>query len=104
MLTSSVHLIEIKAIEGTFERIQLLTLLEKLVENLNVDMMQTRKRAEELVNLGFGIADAGHVAFAEKSGADFLSCDGRLIRKCLKYKIRVWCGNPVGFCDKEDLK
>lgn len=104
LLTSPVHLIEINAIEDAFERIQLLTLLEKLGENINVDMMETRKRAEELVNLGFGIADAAHVAFVEKSGADFISCDDRLIRKCLKYKIRVWCGNPVGFCDKEDLK
>ena len=104
LLTSPAHLIEINAIEDAFERIQLLTLLEKLGENINVDMMETRKRAEELVNLGFGIADAAYVAFAEKSGADFISSDDRLIRKCLKYKIRVWCGNPVGFCDKEDLK
>jgi predicted nucleic acid-binding protein len=70
LVTSPVHLIEINATEDPFERIQLLTLLEKLRENTNVDMMETRKRAEELVNLGFGIADAAHVAFAERSGAD----------------------------------
>jgi len=48
-----------------------------------------RKRAEELVKLKFGIADAAHVAFAEKAGAEFVSCDRKLINKCRRYKIKV---------------
>ena len=48
--------------------------------------------------VGFGVADAAHIAFAEKSGTPFISCDDRLIKKCLNYKVKIWCGNPVIFC------
>ncbi|MDD5616951.1 MAG: hypothetical protein PHH85_12215 [Candidatus Methanoperedens sp.] len=54
---------------------------------MKVNKTQTRTRAEELVNLGFGVADAA-----------------QLIKKCLNHKINVWCGNPVAFCEMEDLK
>ncbi|MCK5766863.1 MAG: hypothetical protein KAH35_00605 [Candidatus Atribacteria bacterium] len=43
-------------------------------------------------------------ASTEKSGAPFISCDDRLIKKCLNYKIKIWCGNPVIFCEKEGLR
>ncbi len=49
-----------------------------------VNKAQTRTRAEELVNMGFGVADAAHVAFAEKAGALFISCDNKLVKKMLK--------------------
>ena len=32
-----------------------------------------KERAEELIGMGFGIADAAHLAFAEQSGANFIS-------------------------------
>jgi len=34
-----------------------------------------RKRAEELINFGFEVADAAHVAFAEVVRAEFISYD-----------------------------
>jgi len=37
-------------------------------------------------------------------GAQFISCDEKLLKKCLIHKIKVWCGNPVSFCEKEGLK
>jgi predicted nucleic acid-binding protein len=49
-------------------------------------------------------ADAAHVAFVEIVGAEFISCDDKLVKKCKKYKIKIWCGNPIDFCVKEDLK
>ena len=104
LLVSPVHVKEIGAIEDNFERIELQTILEKLGELVKVNKTQTRTRAEELVNLGFGVADAAHVAFAEKAGALFISCDNKLIKKCLNHKINVWCGNPVAFCEMEDLR
>ena len=61
-------------------------------------------RAEELVNLKFGIADAAHLAFAEIAQAYFISCDDKLIKNCKKHKVKIWCGNPIDFCVKEDLK
>lgn len=48
-------------------------------------MIKTRTRAAQLVNSGFGVADAAaHVAFAEQVEAPFMSCDDRLIKEKLK--------------------
>jgi len=104
LLVSPVHLKEIGSIEDIFERIELQTLLDKLGEIVTVNMAKSRARAEELVSLGFGVADAAHVAFAEQGGALFISCDDKLIKKCSNHNINVWCGNPVTFCVKEELR
>jgi len=64
----------------------------------------TRQRAEELIQKGFGIADAAHIAFAEKSNTTFITCDDILLKKCLKNKINIWCTNPFAFCEKEGLR
>lgn len=56
------------------------------------------------MKLGFGVADAAHIAFAEQLNAQFITCDDKLIKKSIKYKISVWCGNPVTFCEKENLR
>lgn len=95
---------EIEAISETYERVELLSILDKLGEPIKVDLAKTRERAEELVKLNFGVADAAHIAFAEQAGAQFITCDDTLIKKCLKHKMKVWCGSPVTFCEKEDLK
>jgi len=104
LLFSSVHIKEIEAYDNILERVELQTILRKLGEQMNGNLSETRLRAEELVNLGFGIADAAHVAFSEGAGALFISCDNRLIKKCSKHNIKVWCGNPVAFCEKENLR
>jgi predicted nucleic acid-binding protein len=104
LLFSPVHIIEIEAIPDTFERIELQTILNELGVPIKGDMSKIRARAEDLVSSGFGIADAAHVAFAEYSGAEFISCDAKLLKKCLTFKTKVWCGNPVSFCEKEGLK
>jgi len=104
LVVSPVHSKEIEALSDVSERVELQTLLDKLGEAIKVDMGKTRARAEELADLGFGVADAAHVAFAEQGQAQFISCDDRLIKKCLTHKISVWCGNPVAFCEKERLK
>lgn len=104
LLVSPVHVKEIEAIPDTFERIELQTVLDGLGEPVSVNKPETRKRAEELVKMGFGVADATHIAFAELSGAPFISCDDILVKKCLHHKIKVWCGNPITFCQKEELR
>lgn len=104
MLISPAHLREIEAISDSFERIELQTVLNELGEPITGDMSKIRARAEDLVSSGFGVADAAHVAFAEYSGAQFISCDEKLLKKCLTHKIKVWYGNPVSFCEKEGLK
>ncbi len=103
-LISNVHIKEIDAIIDHVERIELQMVLNKWGERIMVNMTKTRTRAQHLVKLGFGVADAAHVAFAEQMEAPFISCDDRLIKKCLNHKVSIWCGNPVAFCEKEKLK
>ena len=78
--------------------------LEEHGESSKVDLHKARERAEELVKLGFGIADAAHVAFAEANNAEFITCDDKLAKKCENHKIKVWTGGPLGFCEKMGLR
>lgn len=104
LLVSSAHMKEIEAIPDTIERIELQIILKELGEPMRENVSGIRARAEELVVLGFAVADAAHVAFAEHFGAQFITCDEKLLKKCLTHKIRIWCGNPVAFCEKEGLR
>lgn len=104
MISSPAHQVEISAISDDLERIDLLLLLEKMALQPSIDKKAARMRAEELVRQGLGPADAAHLAFAEASKADFISCDDKLIKKCFKANLTIWAGNPIAFCDKEDLK
>jgi predicted nucleic acid-binding protein len=104
LIVSPVHLVEIDAIPDIYERIQLKTILDRFGVPTSVNISKTRERAEELFQKGFGVADAAHIAFAEKSNASFVTCDDRLLKKCLNDKISIWCTNPVIFCEKEELR
>lgn len=104
LLVSPVHHKEIEAIPDTLERFELLAILDKFGEPVKANLAAARKRAENLYQMGFGVADAAHVAYAEQSGADFISCDDKLLKKCSKGNIGVWCGDPVLYCMKEYLK
>ena len=84
---SPVHLLEIRAIPDTLERLELLSVIEHYGVSLDIDMSSARRRAEEFTALGFGPADAAHVAFAEAGNAYFISCDDRLLKKCRKHSI-----------------
>ena len=101
---SPVHLLEINAIPDMYERIHIKTILEKFGAVIKVNRSKTRERAEELVQKGFGVADAAHIAFAEKSNIPFITCDDQLLKKCLKNNISILCTSPVNFCEKEKLK
>ena len=104
LVVSPIHWEEIKAISDVFERIDLQERLRTLGKSIKADSANTRKRAEELCDLNFGVADAAHIAFAEQCGAEFISCDDSLIKKCSRQNIKIWCGNPVAFCEKEGLR
>jgi predicted nucleic acid-binding protein len=104
LAVSPVHFVEIRAIPDTLERLELLSIIEHYGVRLDIDKSSARKRAEELIGRGFGPADAAHVAFAEVGSTSFITCDDRLLKKCAKYDIKVWCGNPVLFCTEEDLR
>ncbi|MDL1962014.1 MAG: hypothetical protein LWX01_10030 [Deltaproteobacteria bacterium] len=104
LIVSPIHWEEIKVISETFERIDLQERLKTLGKSIEVDLASARKRAEELCDLNFGVADAAHIAFAEQCGAEFISCDDSLIKRCSRHNIKIWCGNPVAFCEKERLR
>ena len=78
--------------------------LSEMGERTKGDLPKIRARAEELIQFGFGVVDAAHMAFAEYHGAEFITCDDRVIKKSLRHKINVWCGSPLAFCEKEGLK
>lgn len=104
LLVSSAHDVEIRAIDDAVERIKLQAVISEMGVRTKGDLRKIRARAEELVRLGFGVGDAAHLAFAEFHSADFITCDDRVIRKSLRHKIGIWCGNPVSFCEKEGLR
>lgn len=104
MIVSPVHQKEIDSIEDFYERIELKSLLEKYGKKQSIQLQEVRKRAEELYMLKFGVADAAHVAFAEKTSDCFITCDDKLLRKYRKINFNLSAMNPVEFCVKEDLK
>jgi len=104
LIFSSAHRLEIDAIPDAFERVELRTILDGFGKPVKGNISEIRERAEDLVSSGFGIADAVHVAFAEYSGAEFITCDARLLKKCLTCGMKMWCGNPISFCEKEGLR
>jgi len=104
MAISSVHYEEIKATSDSIERIEIFGLFKNYGEMIKNNVVEIKKRAEHLYVSGFGLADAAHIAFAEAVPADFVTCDDRLLKKCLKEGIKIWCGNPLQYCLKENLK
>ena len=104
LTVSSVHDAEIAAIDDLAERTHLQVMLQQIGQRVSPDLSQTRQRAEALVQQGLGPADAAHLAYAEQAGADFVTCDDRLIRQCRRVKPGIWFGTPVAFCDKENLR
>ena len=63
------------------ERQEILALLEKFDSSYNVDLQKLRNRAEHLHNIGFGMAGAAHLAYAEVTSDAFISCDDKLLKK-----------------------
>jgi hypothetical protein len=104
LLVSSVHFLELSSISDLSERVQIEKLLQLEGRTIKGDLVRVQNRTTDLMDQGFGVADAAHVAFAESQNADFISCDDRLVLRCIKHKISVWAGTPVAFCDKENLQ
>jgi len=104
MIVSPAHDVEIAAIKEVVEREHLQLLLQEIGTRISFDLPQAQQRAEQLVQQGLGPADAAHLALAEQARSDFVTCDDRLLRKCRRIRPSVWCGSPITFCEKEDLR
>ncbi|MCX6050255.1 MAG: hypothetical protein NT075_34590 [Chloroflexi bacterium] len=104
LIVSPVHRVEINGITIAEEREQLLILLQQLGLSYEYNLAITRQRAEQLTMQGFGVADAAHLAFAEQAEADFISVDDRLLKLCNRFKLPIWYGTPLAYCEKENLR
>lgn len=71
-------------------------------DSFDYDLVQARHRAEALVDSGFGIADAAHVAFAEQSAELFVTCDDKLLKRCAQAGIGITAVNPLAFIAQEE--
>ena len=89
LLYSRVHEKEIAAITDMLERTEIIETIYQNGKGCGGDYQAIRKRADELVNAGIGIADAAHVAFAEVNADYFISCDDRLIKRSKRENVAV---------------
>ena len=86
---------EISVLPDIIERVELIGVINNLGTQIMADLIATRQRAVHLIQRGFGVADAAHVAFAEAARACFITCDDKLLKKCIKADISVWSGDPL---------
>lgn len=104
-LISPVHLKEIDAIASTEERLLLKTQLKNFLAPPVNNLSALRARAEHLHQLGFGLADAAHVAYAEHLADVFITCDDKLLKKCRKEPtLKIITMNPLEFILTEELQ
>lgn len=104
LAVSVVHSLEIAAIDDMEERNTLEQILTEFGEIFPADLQHTRQRAEALTYLNLGPADAAHLALAEAMEADFVSVDDRLLKRARRAGLAIWCGTPVEYCEKEQLR
>lgn len=104
LMKSPVHIREIQAISDDFERTELLRLLETYGKSAGIEPEIVRARTEFLNSKMFGIADAAHVAFSEYYNSIFITCDDKLLSRCIRASVKIKCMNPVTFCEMENLK
>ena len=105
MYYSPVHEEEISRNSEEAEKAEILRFLHEYGINAaaELDYESVERRAFELVEQGFGYADALHAANAEALGAAFITCDDGLLKKCRHGAIRVWYGTTIDFCTREGL-
>lgn len=104
LIVSPVHMKEIEAIDDMRERLEVTGFLNKYGKSPRWNMKIIRERAEYLLSLKFGVADASHLAFAEDSGDFFITCDDKILKKAVKGCVKILTINPIEFCVKENLK
>ena len=105
MIYSSVHSVEIEAINEHEEQSNLLILLNDFGVKTKTNPKELKEFAQNLINdFKIGIADSAHLAVAEFNSDYFISCDDKLLRKAEKLKLKVKCVNPIQFLVMENLK
>lgn len=101
---SPVHFMEAEAISNFNERMELLSFLSNIKKKISYDNNTVRKRILELIRKKFGPGDAAHLAFAEVTADEFITCDDVLLNKTKRHDILIPVYNPLDFISKENLK
>jgi len=104
MVVSSMHIKELESIKDIKERLQIVHFLDEYGKTKNADLNLVKKRADELIKLNFGIADAIHLAFAEQSSNYLVTCDDKFEKKSKRITTNIEVVNPIEFCLIEKLK
>jgi hypothetical protein len=105
MIVSPAHFVEISEIDNEQEKINAIMMLKKYGILPEFNLKKVQKRSEQLVESGFGVGDAVHVAFAEFAEVKyFISCDDKLLKRLVKTDFLFKAMNPVQFCLLKDLK
>ena len=101
-VVSPAHYREVGAIQEVSERLENESLLSRLDQTYEGDLLQARHRAETLIEIGFSIADATHVAFAEQLSEFFITCDDKLLKRCAQAALSIVAMSPLEFIAKEE--
>ena len=101
-VVSPVHYKEVGAIREISERLEIESLLGRLDKSSACDLVQARHRAEALIDMGFGIADAAHVSFAEQLAEFFITCDDKLLKRCKQTALLITAMSPLEFIAQEE--
>ncbi|MCX7047705.1 MAG: hypothetical protein NTX50_19745 [Candidatus Sumerlaeota bacterium] len=104
MIVSPAHYTEIATPPHQDGDEQLTALLNNYGQQFDGDIALAQERAGYLFTQSFNLMDSAHVAFAENSAAEFITCDDRLIRKCRKTNLGTPAFYPEDFCRIEGLK
>jgi predicted nucleic acid-binding protein len=102
-VVSPVHYKEVGAIKEFSVRLEIESILSRLDTSSECNLIQARHRAEILIDIGFGIADAAHVAFAEQLAEFFITCDDKLLKRCAQTELCIAAMSPLEFIAKEEL-
>jgi predicted nucleic acid-binding protein len=85
------------------QRRRRITLLATQIQHVITVDVGIVVRAQELMVLGFHVADSLHLACAEQAGADaFLTTDDRLLRRAMRvaHQLRVVVANPATWLEE----
>lgn len=104
LVISPAHRVEIAANPDPARRQHIESLIAEIGTDADLDLAEAQRRAVSLLSKGLKPADAAHAALAEEAGCDFVTVDDRLLRQLQRAGMMVWCGNPVAYCEKEELK
>ena len=104
LIVSPAHYNEVDKIRELQERYEIHSLFASIGREARCDLLEARRRAEELHSKGFGAADAAHAAFAELCADYLITCDDKFLKKYRREAARISAMGLVEFCVEKELR